>query len=37
MPAISQEQMMDLLEKCYDMALQGIPGSKTVKIWQRIT
>ena len=28
MPAISQEQMMDLLEKCYDMALQGIPGSK---------
>ncbi len=28
MPAISQEQMMDLLEKCYDMALQGVPGSK---------
>lgn len=28
MPVISQEQMMDLLEKCYDMALQGVPGSK---------
>ena len=28
MPAISQEQLMDLLEKCYDMALQGVPGSK---------
>ena len=28
MPVISQEQMMDLLGKCYDMALQGVPGSK---------
>lgn len=29
MAQISQEQMMSLLHKCYNAALNGIPGSKT--------